>query len=328
MKKISVIIPVYNVEKYLTKCLESVINQTFSDYEVIIVNDGSPDNSQNIIDSFHKKYPKLIKTYIKKNGGLSTARNFGLCHASGDYILFVDSDDYIDKKTLEYCYTKAVKEGADIVHYDVVRVSENNDLQINYSLFMKQPLTVNDYLLAVPCACNKLIKRTLLLDNKITFTEGLWFEDVAFSHKIISLAAKNVYLKENLYYYLERNNSIMRTPNILKNLDLIADYDDSISFLKKHQLFTEYHDEIEFSVIDHMLISGITRLIKIVGNSQEKKMVINKYVEYVSKTFPNYKSNPYIKILDKKRKIVLYLVQNKQFWIIKMMLWGNKILKK
>ena len=95
MKKVSVIVPVYNVEKYLDKCLDSLVNQTLKDIEIIVVNDGTKDKSQKIIDKYVKDYPKLVKSYIKENGGLSSARNYGLKYAQGEYVGFVDSDDYV-----------------------------------------------------------------------------------------------------------------------------------------------------------------------------------------------------------------------------------------
>ena len=95
MPKVSIIIPVYNVEKYIATCLDSLVNQTLKDIEVIVVNDGSPDNSQDIIDEYVKKYPKIVKSYIKENGGQGSARNFGLKKATVEYIGYVDSDDYV-----------------------------------------------------------------------------------------------------------------------------------------------------------------------------------------------------------------------------------------
>ena len=115
MVKVSVIVPVYNVEKYIEKCLESLVNQTLKDIEIIVVNDGSPDNSQKIIDKYVQKYPKKIKSYIKENGGQGSARNFGLQKAEGEYIGYVDSDDYVELDMYEKLYNKAKKENLDIV---------------------------------------------------------------------------------------------------------------------------------------------------------------------------------------------------------------------
>ena len=107
MKQVSIIVPVYNVEKYLRKCLDSLVNQTLKDIEIIVVNDGSPDNSQDIINEYVKKYPKIIKSFIVKNGGQGSARNFAIKEAKGEYILYVDSDDYIDLDMAETLYNAA-----------------------------------------------------------------------------------------------------------------------------------------------------------------------------------------------------------------------------
>lgn len=114
MKKISIIVAVYNVEKELRRCLESLVNQTFKDIEILVVNDGSPDNSQAIIDEYVEKYPDMVKSYVKENGGVSSARNFGLKRANGEYITFIDSDDTIDLRYLEVLYKNIIETGADV----------------------------------------------------------------------------------------------------------------------------------------------------------------------------------------------------------------------
>ena len=115
MKKVSIIVPIYNVEKYLSKCLDSLVNQTLADIEIIIVNDGSPDNSYKIVKDYLKKYPDKIKYYEKSNGGQGSARNLGLTKATGEYVGYVDSDDYVNLTMYEKMYQKAKKTDADIV---------------------------------------------------------------------------------------------------------------------------------------------------------------------------------------------------------------------
>jgi glycosyltransferase involved in cell wall biosynthesis len=136
--RISIIVPVYNTEKYLKKCLDSLVNQSLKDIEIIIINDGSTDNSQNIIDEYKNKYPKLIKSYIKENGGLSDARNFGLAKAKGEYIGFVDSDDYVDYKLFELLNNEIKKEkDIDIIRFQGYHVDNNYKIisNINSSKF-------------------------------------------------------------------------------------------------------------------------------------------------------------------------------------------------
>ena len=122
--KVSIIVPVYNVEKYLEKCLDSLVNQTLDSYEIIVVNDGSPDNSQEIIDKYVEKYPGIVFAYKKKNGGLGDARNFGIDKARGEYVGFVDSDDWVDKKMFEAMYNMAKTENDDVVICDVTEIND------------------------------------------------------------------------------------------------------------------------------------------------------------------------------------------------------------
>ena len=122
MAKVSIIVPVYNVEKYIEKCLNSLVNQTLEDIEIILVNDGSTDKSQTIIEQYQKKYPDVIKAYSTKNGGAAKARNYALEHVTGEYIGFVDSDDYISEEMYEKLYNQAKKENADIVCCNYYRV--------------------------------------------------------------------------------------------------------------------------------------------------------------------------------------------------------------
>ena len=124
MAKVSVIVPVYGVEEWLERCLDSLVNQTLEDIEIIVVNDGSPDNSQAIIDAYVKKYPNKVKGYIKENGGLSDARNFGIPYATGEYIAFVDSDDYVDLTMYEKMYNEAEAKGSEVVVCGYFKVNE------------------------------------------------------------------------------------------------------------------------------------------------------------------------------------------------------------
>ena len=115
MPKVSIIVPVYNVERYLEKCLDSLVNQTLQDIEIIIVNDSSPDQSQAIIDRYLALYPHLIKSYIKTNGGIADTRNFGISKVTGEYFGFVDSDDYVELTMFEQLYNEAKKQDAQLV---------------------------------------------------------------------------------------------------------------------------------------------------------------------------------------------------------------------
>ena len=224
MKKVSIIVPVYNVEKYLAKCLDSLVNQTLEDLEIIVVDDGSRDNSKQIIDEFQTKYPDKIKSFVKKNGGLSDARNFGLDRANGEYIGFVDSDDYVTAGMFEEVYSLAQKYDAEMVICNLQKVDENGkilqkltqvpnmpekiDLVKNFSVFSDLGYF----------ACNKLFKRELF-ENK-RFKKGVHFEDIQLVPQLL-LSCKTLAQTQNYHYqYLERQDSITKT-HTEKGLDLL-----------------------------------------------------------------------------------------------------------
>ena len=182
MKKVSVIVPFYNVEKYIDKCLNSLVNQTLEDIEIIIVNDGSKDNSETIAKEYASKYKNKIVYLEKENGGLSDARNYAMPYATGEYIAFLDSDDYVEFDMYEQMYKKAKKENADIVECNFLWEYPNETIESKGRIYKdKYDILLN----ARVVAWNKLIKRELIEKTKIKFPYGLRYEDVEFFYKLI-----------------------------------------------------------------------------------------------------------------------------------------------
>ena len=177
MKKVSIIVPVYNVEKYIRRCLDSLVNQTIDDYEVIFVNDGSPDNSKDIILEYMEKYPDIIKLYDKENGGQGSARNLGIKKATGEYLGFVDSDDFVNLEMFKKMYDLAKQKKSDIVACSYKIYYENSNTFEDYNLKMNNETIIEDYIMEQPAIWNKLIKRELIIDNKLFFPEGIIYED-------------------------------------------------------------------------------------------------------------------------------------------------------
>lgn len=202
MIKVSIIVPVYNTYNYLDKCLESLVNQTLSDIEIIVVNDGSPDNSETLIKEYVKKYSN-IKYYKKKNGGLSSARNFGIKHATGEYIGFVDSDDYVDVTMYEKLYNQSVSTNSDVVCCQLTYLYPNNKTILHHykdlSMFSKSVSESPKILNCVKSyACNKIYKKELW--NMFTFPNQ-YFEDSAVIYNVLLSAKKIGVVDEGLYYY-------------------------------------------------------------------------------------------------------------------------------
>lgn len=214
--KFSVILPVYKVEKYLHACVDSILCQTFTDFEVILVDDGSPDTCPQICDEYAAKDAR-VKVVHKKNGGQASARNAGLEVASGDYICYMDSDDYlIDSKVLERLAEKT-ESNPDIVHYKFVEWFESNG-HIAPCRFEYNVPTEGRSLAEVYCdlvdkdayynsAWSKIIKRSLLMDNNIRFEEGIVGEDNEWYYHVVMVAQKLVLLDEPLYVYRRRSGS-------------------------------------------------------------------------------------------------------------------------
>ena len=234
---ISIIVPVYNVEKYVEKCLISIINQTYKNIEIIIVNDGSVDNSKKICESLKKK-DKRIKLYNIKNIGLSGARNYGIEKSKGKYISFIDSDDYIDNNMIETLYNNLIKEKADISccsFYEVFKdeIIKKNEEEKYYVMNKKQAIkkTFLDRGLDV-YTWNKLYKKELF-DN-IKFPLGKKSQDRFVMYEIFDNTNKIVYDSICLYYYVQRNNS---AANNLKNVntDSIEASLNAISYLRKYR---------------------------------------------------------------------------------------------
>ena len=236
MKKVSVIVPVYNVENYLKKCLDSLVSQTLQDIEIVVVNDGSTDNSQKIIDEFQEEFPLKIKSYTKENGGLSDARNFGLEKVSGEFIGFVDSDDYVSETMFEEMYDLAKKHSAEMVICNLQKVDENGnvtqkltqipnmlekiDLRKNFSVFSDLSYF----------ACNKIFRKDLFQQK--TFKKGVHFEDIQLIPQLLLKCTTLAQTQKFHYQYLERSDSITKTHSE-KGLDILKAVEDvEVAFLQ------------------------------------------------------------------------------------------------
>lgn len=222
MPKVSVIVPVYNTEIYLKKCLDSLVNQTLKEIEIIVVNDGSPDESQKIIDVYTKEYPQKVKAFIKENGGLSDARNYGMAHSSGEYIGFVDSDDYVEEDMFELLYKKAVRDRCDMVDSSYFIETETSSKVVGR---LPEHLKKGDYIQKFTvCFCTKLVHRSIL--EGIGDIPKIWHEDVAYMPVVASYAKKIGFVDKPLYHYYTREGSISNSffDNKVRDMVKAADF--------------------------------------------------------------------------------------------------------
>ena len=309
MVKVSIIVPIYKVEKYLKRCLESLVSQTFQEIEIICVNDGSPDQSQKIVDEYVEKYPHLVKGYLKENGGLSDARNYGLNLASGDYVAFIDSDDWVEPEMIEKMYRAAREQEADLV------TKEKESLYIS-GIRQESTDFMRNVLLSGPSAWNKLYKKDLFLKTDIRYPKGLWYEDLATTLRLIMNTNKIAHVKEAFVHYIQREGSIMATLNekvldIYKVLELIEDY------YKSNGYYDQYKDEIEFLYVEHVILTSLLNWRKF----ENGDLYLKKAISYMNKKFPKWVENPYIQKQSKKEKVVFKLLYHKHFLILKTILF-------
>lgn len=244
MIKVSVIIPVYNVEKYLKRCLDSVINQTLRELEIICVNDGSTDGSSDVLDEYKRKDNRII-IINKINGGLSSARNVGIKIAQGEYIGFLDSDDWVDLNFFEKLYDAAKKYDADAACAEIRRPHLSGRVSLKLIFPNEKVLSEIQSKYSynkVPRQCyvwNKIYRRSELERQKLNFKEGIMFEDIYFTPRFLYFSDKIVIVHGIFYNYWVNNQSISRNMRDKNQIDLIAARTDLIKFSRDHHIIFE-----------------------------------------------------------------------------------------
>ena len=306
MTTISVIVPVYNVEKYLSKCLESIINQTYQNLEIICVDEGSTDSSPKILEEYAKKDTR-IKIITRQNGGLSAARNTGLKNATGEFISFVDSDDWIDLET----YEKAIghfSDDVDSVCYAAAIVCDDGvddcyeEERLWHSVKYRGKILLKDesFYNLTYTVWNKLYRKSIIDKYNIDFPEDLIHEDFAFYTKYMAFAPRTFCLNEYLYFYRKRQNSIMSENVSSKSshfLDCLKNFENTYEFLKKYNLLKTH--EI---VLTRMFCACLYDDYKNAHNSYKKKVLAYANSLVLQIDIGDYFKNDFwIKNIKKKR---------------------------
>ncbi len=308
MDLISIIVPVYNVEAYLKRCIESILNQTYKDIEIILVDDGSTDNSSKICDEYKNK-DKRIKVIHKVNGGLSSARNRGLDIAKGKYIGFVDSDDYISPKMYEILYKELINNNADISACDdvvfqkkeaVFNIVDDYKIEI-YNKYdaMKELISLTNHVDST--AWNKLYKKSLF--NKVRYPNGFIYEDIGTTFKLINKIKKIVYVDLKLYAYNFRVSSITNTNNI--NKKTIYDKFEMVELRGKFiaSKYPNLENDVKNNYVKHFIYTLLNT-----SKMKDKSFLKEDYFKNRYKYFKKIK----LKELDKeylnKKTIILFIL--------------------
>lgn len=305
MPKVSVVVPIYNVEKYIKKCMDSLVNQTLQEIQIIFVNDGSTDESGNIAKEYASKYPNKIIYLEKENGGLSDARNFGMRYAEGEYIAFLDSDDYVENTMYEEMYNKALQENSDYVECDFLwEYPDKTKKDKRNSYNNKKEMLTNVRVVA----WNKLIKREILEKNNISFPKELRYEDIEFTYKLIPYLNKVSYVDKEFVHYVQRNNSIANVQNE-RTAEVFTIFDNIIKYYQEKGFYEEYKEELEYSYSRILLCSSLKRICKI-KDSKTRKKLIKETFEKLYQQFPLWKEN---KILNNRSIKNMYMKSINKF---------------
>lgn len=318
MVDISIIVPIYNAEKYIEKCIDSLINQTKKELEFILINDGSTDSTDELI----KKYnDKRIKYFKNKNQGIGKTRNFGIEKSTGKYLMFIDSDDYLKENTCEELYRRITKDKSDLVICDFYKIYENGKLEeiclpsFKPTTLKKSPNLLIDINLS---PWNKLYKTSLVKENKIKFIENLKYEDAPFVIEAFDKASKISKVDKCLNYYLIRGNSETtvrdeRTFDILKIIDIIRKYFEGKDYIQE--------------TVKKLIVRIITNYTIQQRNQKNIKIgmhFIDDAFDYLKTYVPDYKNNKYyetrgfLRRTIEKNKIIskiycrIYHIKNKK----------------
>lgn len=317
-KLISVVIPIYNVEKYLKKCVDSIINQTYKNIEIILVDDGSPDSCPEICDEYQKKDSRII-VYHKNNGGLSDARNFGIEKSKADYIIFIDSDDYIEKDMVETLFNNIIKFNADISMCNFVEEDDNGNIlkKVDYTNTIYSYST-NEALYELVSqkkitnhAWNKLYKKSLF--KSVRYPVNQLMEDINTTYKLFEKSNKIVFEDKPLYHYIQRGNSILGNVTEKRILDQDKAVKERNSYLYEKYTFLK----------DIILIDNLENLKTIYRLSY----IMNYKEIYGATVYKNeYKYNK--KIYKKIKKNARFSFSTKIFYFSKLLYKIFVLLKK
>ena len=283
---ISIIVPIYNAEKYINKCVDSLLKQTKKELEFILINDGSTDNTDSLLREYKDK---RIKYFKNKNQGIGKTRNFGIEKSSGKYLMFLDSDDYFSNDACEILYKEAEKEKADLIVFDYYRVEKGNLNEVKIESFNATNIKDDpNLLLKVNLGpCNKIYKTDLIKNNGIKFEESLKYEDTLFVVKAIYNAQKIIKLNRFLHYYMihEKSETTVRDERVF---DILKIVDKIRKYLKNDKSIKETVDKLTVQILTNYTIQQ---------RYQSDKNIAMKFIDntfdYLKKEIPDYKKNKY-----------------------------------
>ena len=316
MPKASVIVPVYKVEEYLEKCVQSILAQTERDFELILVDDGSPDRCGALCDSLAQTDSR-IRVIHQENQGLGGARNTGIREARGDWLLLVDSDDWIEPKILEKAMEAGLREEADLVMFAFRTVDEQGrelgvfreDMPKERGIGLQEH---KEALLTAPCAWNKLYRRSFFQGTGLAYPPRVWYEDIRTTPKLLAAASRVVFLSYVGYDYLSRTGSITKNQNADRNREILWAFDDLLPYFQDQGLFERYRQELCYLTLFHAYLTASVRVLLI----DRKHPLLEEFRDYLNKWFPDYRRCKYLPRLNRLHRLLLSLLEKRMYGLV------------
>lgn len=311
---ISVIITAYNREKTIERCVMSALSQNCSDCEIIVIDDGSEDNTPAILKKCALAYPDRLKVICGPHAGVAAARNAGLAAASGDYITYLDSDDYYLAGAL--ADMKEAIGDADVLIYDAVCEYEDGrreafpSFRDGLSGVCPGPISKELAILSKPCPWNHLIKKEIYDSLDGGFPQGRWYEDFGALPVLMSKAGSFIYTQKPLVCYYQSTASVMRSNGYNNHYEDIFPITEHVV----HELKSDFPSEAEFLACEHLLISGGKRFL-----ACERKDMAGRCSDYMHETFPDFQKNKYVLQEPFKKRVLAGLIYKKKFGLLKLL---------
>ena len=327
MRKLSIVIPVYRVEQYLSSCLDSVLLAGREDYEVLVVDDGSPDRSGQIAEDYAARFPALLRVIHQENGGLGAARNTGLEAAEGEYLLFLDSDDSLSPGAVPEMLEALDDDSCDVLFFGNDSVDETGRVLSHEDACRAEgSFTLEDYpqlLLEQPSACTRLWRRSLFLDNDIRFPVRLWFEDLATTPRLFLRARLMRVLQQTWLRYLQRSDSITNARDPARNREIIPALAIVLEDYRQQGAFERYEKELEISAVKHQLLASTVR----VNLADPHSPLQRELLADLDRKFPRWRENPYLPSLPAQHRLLLKLMDRQAYGAVHALMLANNLVK-
>jgi glycosyltransferase involved in cell wall biosynthesis len=298
------------VEAYVAKCLDSVLSDKIKDYEIIVVNDGSTDSSKSIVQDYVNRYPHIFRLISIENSGQGQARNVGIDAAQGEFLYFIDSDDYLIPGGIEAIY-KLLEQDFDICIFDSIAVNmSGQELEYRHGCKRSDNISLAQYpelLLENPDVWNKIFRRSLFVENNIRFTPRVWFEDLRTVPKLYAFTDRIIYSPQALHRYLQRPNSVTNTQKVARNLEIIPAVDEIIGFYAQLGRYDELKAVLEYLAFYCQFLTSSVRANLAQWNSPVQDELLK---DFLCK-FPDYKLNPYVKSISRQHKLLTFLLMHR-----------------